>query len=74
VKPRVGVKSAKLSKLMLAPITPSSSQKFDWPTRTDIESIQQASKDHVPNRFELVDGLFQDYEEIVWIPSRGADP
>jgi len=74
VKPRVGVKSAKLSKLMLAPITPSSSQKFDWPTRTDIESIQQASKDHVPNRFELVDGLFQDSEGIVWIPYRGADP
>jgi len=69
VKPNTRVNTVKLSKLMLAPISPSLSQDLDWPNLREIKSSQQCSKEQVPRRFKELEGVFQDDNEVIWIPS-----
>jgi len=69
VKPRDTVRAMNISKLMFAPISPSLSEDFDCPSKTDLISCQGNAKATPPSRFKNTEGIFQDSSGVVWIPS-----
>jgi len=73
VKPKTCVRALSLARLMVAPITPSNSEEFDWPKRSEIKSVQILSKKDAPNRFKEVNGILQDSNGVFWIPPDSED-
>jgi len=68
VKPCGSVNTAKIAKLMYAPICPSASEKYDWPKMEDVARSQQESSETAPRRFRLQEGILQDSRSVVWVP------
>jgi len=71
IRPRDRVSTVKLARLMLAPITPSEDEDYDWPIRDDIIKSQNGSgrTEIYPSRFCRTDGVIQDGRGVFWIPN-----
>lgn len=63
------VRSAKLAKLLYAPIAQQPlDDNLDWPNRKDIFQSQLRSKKKPSPRFKRRDGIMMDPCDVVWIP------
>ena len=63
-------KSITMKALILAPITPSLDKHLDWPKREDFETAQKVHNEKAPGRFTKTDGIFQDSNNVVFIPDQ----
>ena len=72
-RPNVSQKRLLISRLLVAPMSPSLSEEYDWPCRDDLISTQGKSNETHPNKFSNFDGLLQDEGSVVWIPTSNSE-
>ena len=73
VRPNVSSKRLRISRLLVAPMSPSLSEEYDWPCRDGLISTQGSANETYPSQFSKIYGLLQDEGGVVWIPTSNSE-